>query len=417
MTLLAGLTTARETTAREGGTLWRAINPRTVIFARFIVLAGLSALFHALAFWVVVPLSFVAGAPADAARLLWAGLACWIATLGLLALAFVLTERWGTIPVFLAAWAWQVVGAAAAESTAWLALPPTWAVRAMLPILGAHHNAEPLAGGDPLASESPALALALSILLAGFVLSVRLMLPGTLRVERGAERGPVGYRSTREGALGAINVVMRSRAVRRLCAAAILLATATAAVYPNSYLLGLHTYAMLPLGGCVITVLTWQALAPGWRVLLLRKATVPAAVRNWLLLWVSFVSVAVTVIALANAARHGHGDAASLLAVAQSGVLWLILGAAGTLAALWMTVRFGAGWALGSVAILTIIGVTVGGDVLADTWLWILGPTAWPLSADTPQRFLVAALTGSAFAVLTALLSTRAMRNAPASAA
>ncbi|WP_367404853.1 hypothetical protein [Kocuria marina] len=417
MTLLAGLTTARETTARDGGTLWRATNPRTIIVARFIVLAGLSALFHALAFWLVIPLSLAAGAPTDIPRLLWAGLACWIATLGLLALAFVLTERWGTIPVFLAAWVWQVIGALAAETTVWFAIPPTWAVRAMLPILGAHQNAEPLAAGDQLAIESPALALTLSVLLTGLVLVLRVLLPGTLRVERGTDSRPVGRRSTRESAVGAIRAVMRSRAVMPLCAAAILLAVATAAIYPNSYLLGLHTYAMLPLGACVIAVLTWQALTPGWRVLILRKATVPAAVQAWLLLWVSFVSVAVTVTGLANAVLRGHGDAASLLAITQSGVLWLVLGIGGTLGALWLTVRFGAGWALGAAVILIIVGVTLGGDILADTWLWILGPTAWPLSADTPQRFLIAALAGSAFAVLAWLLSTRAMRNAPARAA
>ena len=54
---------------------------------------------------------------------------------------------------------------------------------------------------------------------------------------------------------------------------------------------------MLPLGACIIAVLTWQALTPGWRVLILRKVTVPTAVQVWLLLWVSFVSVAVTVTA------------------------------------------------------------------------------------------------------------------------
>lgn len=416
MTLLAGLTTARETTARDGGTLWRATNPRTILVARFIVLAGLSALFHALAFWLVIPLSLAAGAPTDIPRLLWAGLACWIATLGLLALAFVLTERWGTIPVFLAAWVWQVIGTLAAETTTWFAIPPTWAVRAMLPILGAHQNAEPLAASDPLATESPALALTLSVLLTVLVLVLRVLL-GTLRVERGTDSRPVGRRSTRESAVGAIRAMMRSRAVMPLCAAAILLAVATAAMYPNSYLLGLHTYAMLPLGACVIAVLTWQAVLPGWRVLILRKATVPTAVQAWLLLWVSFVSVAVTVTALANALLRGHGDAASLLAITQSGALWLILGIAYTLGALWITVRFGAGWALGAAVILIIVGVTLGGDILADTWLWILGPTAWPLSADTPQRFLAAALIASAFAVLTWLLSTRAMRNAPARAA
>ena len=218
MTLLAGLTTVRETTARDGGTLWRATSPRTIIVARFIVLAGLSALFHALAFWLVIPLSVAVGAPTDIPRLLWAGLACWVATLGLLALAFVLTERSGTIPVFLAALVWQVIGALAAETTAWFAIPPTWAVRSMLPVLGAHQNAEPLAAGDPLATESPILALTLSVLLTALVLVLRVLLPGTLRMERGTNNRPVGRRSTRESAVGAIRAVMRSRAVMPLCA-------------------------------------------------------------------------------------------------------------------------------------------------------------------------------------------------------
>ncbi|MFD1718542.1 hypothetical protein [Georgenia deserti] len=417
LTLLAGLTTARESAARDGGTIWRATSPRIIIVARFIVLTGLSALFHALAFWLVIPLSLAVGAPTDAPRIVWAGLVCWVTTLGVLALAFVLSERWGTIPVFLAAWIWQAIGTLAAESTAWYAIPPTWAVRAMLPIVGAHQNAEPLAAGDPLATESPALALALSIFLAGIVLVLRVLSRGTLRVEHRADNRPVGPRSTRESTLGAVRAVVRSRAIVPLCAAAVLLAIVTAAVYPNSYLLGLHTYAMLPFGACIVAVLTWLALAPGWKVLMLRKATVPAAVQTWLLLCVSTVSAAVTATALANAVRRGHGDAASLLAITQSGVLWLILGAAGVLGALWLTVRFGVGWALGATVILTTVGITLGGDVLADTWLWILGPTAWPLSADTPQRFMIAALIASAFAVLTWLLSTRAMRNAPARAA
>ena len=414
LTLLAGLTTARETAARDGGTLWRAASPRIITLGRFLTLAALSALFHVLVFWLVIPVSLAAGAPTDAPRLLWAGTACWVATLGVLAFAYVLTERWGTIPVFLAAWVWQVIGALAAEASLWPFLPPTWAVRAMLPILGAHQNAEPLAPTDPLAGESPMLALTLSLLLTGIVLVLRMLPRRTVRMERGPDSRPVGRRSTREGALGAISTVMRSRAVLPLCAAAIVLAIATAVVYPNSYLLGLHTYAMLPLGACVIAVLTWQAVLPGWRVLVLRRGTVPAAVRTWLVLCATTVSLLVTIAALANATRRGESEPATLLTIAQTGALWLVLGAAGALGALWVTVRFGVGPALGAAVILTILGVTLGGDVLADTWLWVLGPTAWPLSADTPARFVLAILIGLVIAVAAWLAGGHALRKAPA---
>lgn len=414
LTLLAGLTTAREAAAREGGTLWRGTSPRVIVMARFLVLAALSALFHVLAFWTVVPLSLLAGAPTDIAGILWAGAGCWVATLGILALAYVATEAWGLIPVFLAAWAWQAIGSLAAEVSFWPVLPPTWAVRAMLPLLGAHQNAEPLDPTDPLAHESPALALALGLLFAAIILGVRLVRVGATRTEGRTDNRPIGRRSTRPSELGAVRTVMRSRAVLPLCAAAVVLAIAVAAVYPNSYLLGLHTYAMLPLGACIIAVLAWQALTPGWHILVLRRGNIPTAVRTWLVLCVTVVTLAVIICALANSVLRGETDATTIVSLLSSGLLWLILGTVGVLGALWITVRYGVGWALGATVIITILGITLGGDILAGTWLWVLGPTAWPLSADTPTRFVIACGLGL-FAVVAAwTLSRRALTTVTA---
>lgn len=414
MTLLAGLTTAREAAAREGGTIWRATNPRITFLARFITLAGLSGLFHALAFWLLIPLSLIIGAPTDLPRILWAGFACWAATFGVLALALVLTERWGTVSVFLIAWLWQAIGTLGAETAFWHFLPPTWAVRAMLPILGAHQNAEPLGPTEPLANESPVLALVLGLLLALVVVAIRVLLPDTIRVERRTDSRPIGRRHMRESGLGAVRTVMHSRAVTPLCSAAILLSIGTAAVYPNSYLLGLHTYAVLPLGTCIVAVLTWQSILPGWRVLVLRRTAVPAAVQAWLLLCVTIVSLTVTLVTFTNAILRGQTARESLLATTQTGTLWLVLGAAGVLGSLWITVQFGVGAALGAAVVLAITGVTLGGDVLADSWLWVLGPTAWPLSADTPSRFALAMGIGLAVTTIAWFASTRALRRAPA---
>lgn len=414
LVLLAGLTTAREDAARDGGTRWRATRPRAVVVARFLVLASLSALFHMIAFWAVIPLPLLFGELIDVAGILKAGMVCWAVTLGVLALGFVTTERWGAIPIFLVAWAWQVFGTLTAESSLWVVLPPTWAVRAMLPLLGAHQNGEPLTPADPLASESPALALALGFLLAVLALGVRLIVPQSIRSERRSDTRPVGRRSTRTSLIGAVQTVMASRPVLPLCAAAIVVGVITAIVYPNTYLTGLHTYALLPLGACIVAVLTWQTLAPGWHVLVLRRSTIPGGVQSWLILCVSIVTLVMMAAGFANAVLREHTDSATLLEFAGTGMLWLILGAAGTLSALWLTVRLGAAWALGTTVILTVLGITLGGDVLAETWLWVLGPTAWPLSADTPERFAVAIGVGVLVTVITWFGSIHALRNAPA---
>lgn len=418
MSLLAGLTTVRESAAREGGTPWRPVSPRLVVCARFLNLAGLSAVFHALAFWSVIPLTRVLGVQVDTAGLLWAGAGCWIATLGILAVAFVACERWGMVPVFLAAWVWQVLGTLTAEAGTWVFIPPAWAVRAMLPLLGSHQNAVPLDPADPLAHESPAPALALGVGLMILTLCLRLFVRAPLRVDLRTDARPIGRRSTRPGVLGALSAAMRGRPVLPLCLAALALCTAIALIYPVNYLMGLHTYVLLPLGACVVAGLLWQTLAPGWRLFMLRSTNAPAAVHTWLVACVSSVTFVVTVLALVNTLlRGGAGsDPDAIMQVLGTGLLWLILGAAVALGSLWLTVRYGLGWALGAVVILTVTGVTIGGDVLSGTWLWVLGPTAWPLSADTPGRFALAAGVGLLAAAAVWVLSRKALRNAPSRA-
>lgn len=414
LALLAGLTTAREAAAREGGTPWRPVRPRVVVLVRFAVLVGLSALFHVLAFWTVVPVSLAAGAPVDAAGVLRAGAVCWVATLGVLAVAFVASERWGTVPVFLAAWVWQLCGTLTAEWALWPVIPPAWAVRAMLPMLGAHQNAEPLAPDHPLASESPAAALALSAGLMAAVLAVRLTARAPARTERSGDQRPIGRRSTREGALGGISAALRGSPVLPLCAAAAALCVVTAVVYPVGYLFGLHTFALLPIGACVTAVLLWRALAPGWRLLVLRRSGMPAAVQLWLVGCVSAVTALVFALALLNTALRGSPavEPAAYWEVLRAGTLWSVLGPACGLGALWLAVRYGSGWALGAVVVVAVVSATFGGDVLADTWMWLLGPAAWPLSADTPGRFVTACALGALVALAGWALSLRALRTA-----
>ena len=78
-------------------------------------------------------------------------------------------------------------------------------------------------------------------------------------------------------------------------------------------------------------------------------------------------------------------------------------------------IRFGIWSSLALTIIGTIVSVTVGGDVLAKTILWLIAFPAWPMNADSPDRYAAAAMMTLLFAAITSwaakrLLRTRALR-------
>ena len=52
--------------------------------------------------------------------------------------------------------------------------------------------------------------------------------------------------------------------------------------------------------------------------------------------------------------------------------------------------RFGVAWTLAATLVWTALSVTIGGDVLAGSWLWVLAVPAWAETATTPLRAAVA---------------------------
>jgi len=80
-----------------------------------------------------------------------------------------------------------------------------------------------------------------------------------------------------------------------------------------------------------------------------------------------------------------------------------------------VVIRFGIWSSLALTIIGTIVAVTVGGDVLAKTILWLIAFPAWPMNADSPGRYAYAAIITLFFAAITSravrwLLRTRALR-------
>ena len=70
--------------------------------------------------------------------------------------------------------------------------------------------------------------------------------------------------------------------------------------------------------------------------------------------------------------------------------LFLLAATALVLLALALVIRFGMGAALVAMIVWTIVTVLIGGDVLAESFLWVIAPLAWPETAIPVQRFIIA---------------------------
>ena len=150
--LVGAMTQWREQRVREGGTAWRATDPRRVAGARATVLA-LSALACQAGLLIpVVGYGLASGAGwgpvADYLRfaaLMWVsvtGASLW----GLTLARFIGGVAVGLAPVAAAVWA--IIGAQRAETPTWLVEPWTWMIRTTLPLLGVHGNSVNLEPGD-----------------------------------------------------------------------------------------------------------------------------------------------------------------------------------------------------------------------------------------------------------------------------
>ena len=151
-TLVGAMAQWREQRVREGGTAWRAIDPRRVAGTRAAVLA-LSAL--ACQAGLLVPsvgygLASGAGWGPVADYLRFAAL-MWVSVTGASLWGLALARLIGGVAVGLApvaAAVWSTAGTLRAEGPTWLVEPWTWMIRTTLPLLGVHGNSVNLEPGD-----------------------------------------------------------------------------------------------------------------------------------------------------------------------------------------------------------------------------------------------------------------------------
>ena len=323
--LVGAMAQWREQRVREGGTAWRAIDPRRLAGARAAVLA-LSALACQAGLLVpVVGYGLASGAGwgpvADYLRfaaLMWVsvtGASLW----GLTLARFIGGVAVGLAPVAAAVWA--IIGAQRAEGPTWLVEPWTWMIRTTLPLLGVHGNSVNLEPGDAAWSYPfwPGMLLQSLVTVLGLV--VVLVTAGTGgRAAWSMRRAGAGKRAadvTDDGVGGAhletavssasskvllpaqVTAAGGGRRSTGLALAPVLpwrlwavltlpllgLVALVRAAYSSSAAVSLVALAGVPITAAVVGVTTWVSLRGAWRSLLMRttplRATCAALLPAW----------------------------------------------------------------------------------------------------------------------------------------
>ena len=327
-TLVGAMAQWREQRIREGGTAWRAIDPRRVAGTRAAVLA-LSAL--ACQAGLLVPvvgygLASGAGWGPVADYLRFAAL-MWVSVTGASLWGLALARLIGGVAVGLApvaAAVWVIAGTLRAEGPTWLVEPWTWMIRTTLPLLGVHGNSVNLEPGDAAWSYPfwPGMLLQSLVTVLGLV--VVLVTAGTGgRAAWSTRRAGAGKRAadvTDDGVGGAhletavssassasskvllpaqVTAAGGGRRSTGLALAPVLpwrlwavltlpllgLVALVRAAYSSSAAVSLVALAGVPITAAVVGVTTWVSLRGAWRSLLMRttplRATCAALLPAW----------------------------------------------------------------------------------------------------------------------------------------
>ncbi|WP_243858924.1 hypothetical protein [Actinomyces sp. ZJ308] len=453
----------REQRWRQGGTAWRAVDPRRVVVARLVVLS-LSALACQVALVApVVGHALIVGSgwgPWD--RYLLFALYMWIVVTGACAwgMAAFLVARAvavGVAPVL--GFVWSVAGAVQAERDDWWMFPWAWTARAALPLLGVHGNSVlleedspvwsyPLAPGFLLTSALTLIGTALAVL-AGPPGGVELSAPSFSRFSRLLPGRRAGDDAPSEAAfqMAPTSVSQAAREHRStpatrvarvpgprsavlamtgvlpwavwavLAALLLVLLGVLHTAYPPGYGQSVLELMGAPVASAVVGITVWGRLQPAWRVLITRRGagsilTSTAILGALFLLPVLVASWTVTV--LGDTLTRTAPDLPALTGPVYG--FMVMPAVAFMIAAVSLAVALSTRIVVAIVlnVILVVMGLLIGGnDVLAETWLWRIAPWGWiSVAHQFPGRWLtivgLSLLIGSVAMGLATLASRRA---------
>ena len=409
--LFAAVPERREVITRGGGTWWRPINFRRENAARAAVVLLSLAAFHLLNFggaWAAV----AAQGREQHELLLLAGLYSYLGAIGLAGLAAACARLGGFALALMAGAVWQIISIlpSTVEAARWWVFPPAWPQRLLLRTLRVHQNSVPLAPEDPLLTSSAMPAILLCVLLAIIGTASAIYAPRSRRTAlsllrrtstpepfaSGTVKTVVAYSawrpasysrsSARFSLLSTVAGLHRAACgpltiVCLVLSAPILLFLSL--VYPASYVEGFFVYLLLPVGAGTLPVLVWPLLSSTWPLVHVETRYGPAGLLLWLFGIVSVVCVASTLAIICAGGNFGRAVAALLLSMGVGYVIAVL--------SLILRIRFGATSSIALTTVGTVVSATLGGDVLADTYLWLLAFPAWPVLATSPVRYAIAA--------------------------
>ncbi|MDK8305568.1 hypothetical protein QP866_01810 [Corynebacterium imitans] len=399
--LFAGVVEARERKARSGGTDWRPVDPRRVRAARLVLVwTGLGAFCFADfgANWLVASVFGLDGVGAVFA----VGAAVWVGMCGVAGVAAALVRRIGMLPTLLVALLYQVELGYFCDREWWWANPAAWPLRLELPLMGLQFNLLPLEPGSALDEQSPWAPFALCLLFAAFGAACAVWTPPrrqrrsrktTHAVAAPQAAQPAVTRPPHVGFVAALRGVHRAGSVASLSVLLLLTALVmlVATRYPADVRRALDIYLILPVGAGLLPTLVWPRLAPAWQLMRIEHSRVVTALLAW-------VCTVVTLVVAFGALTGGFRLVGTVIALLTTSALALL--------ALAITARFGVAWTLAAALAWTVLSVTIAGDVLADSWLWVLAVPAWAETATSPLRVGVA-LVGGVVLVTGAWVSAR----------
>ena len=432
----------RERRWRQGGTAWRAVEPRRVAVARLVVLS-LSALACQVALVApVVGHALIVGSgwgPWD--RYLLFATYMWIVVTGACAWGMAAFRVLRVIAVGIApvlGFVWSVVGVVQAERSDWWMLPWTWTARVPLPLLGVHGSSVLLEADSPVWGYPllPGFLLTAALTLAGiglsvlggtpggaessawFVVGLRRLLPGgqatdaqpkTISVQDSAQAPTSPPRSTAQFRAMPTTRMARTPGPRSavLAMAGVLpwivwavLATLLLAflgvlhtVYPPGYGQSFLELMGAPVAAALVGITVWGRLQPAWRTLITRRGgggimASAAVLSGFFLIPVLVVSWIVTV--LGDTLTRNDPSLPGLAGPVYG--LMVMPAVAFMIAAVSLAVALSTRIVVAIVlnVILVIMGLLIGGnDVLAVTWLWRLAPWSWiAVAHQFPERWL-----------------------------
>lgn len=421
--LFAAIPERRETITRSGGTQWRNLNPRLENAARFIVVIVSLAVFHILNFgvsWFVV----AAQGRENHELILVAGLYSFLGALGIAGLSAACARRLGFALALVAAVLWQIVSVlpSTVETSRWWAFPPAWPQRLLLPALRIHQNSVPLEPHDPLLTSSPFPALVLCVILALLGSLAAVFTPRRYRpvfplrftfarstatrtnatVEEAQSWKPTEHsRAAAQSSPWSTLLGLHHAAFSPAVSSCLLLSVFTlgfiALLYPANYVEGFFHYFLLPVGAGILPVLVWPRVADSWPLVHMETRFGTSGI----LLWFLCVILAVCAAAYLASALAGGDVAAQLPAFP----LTVGVGFAIAAVSLILVIRLGIVSAIALTIVGTIVSITLGGDVLAETGLWLLAFPAWPLIALSPMRYAIAVALTAVLCVIAVLLA------------